>query len=90
MAAHEEMLVYINKANTTEDKEEIATLPWAPEEELLVLRQLQGQTAASIGLPTNMGNIVLWAVASIAYGLVHNSLGAPGAKVCLGTEKLLV
>jgi len=97
-ATEEEMADHVqkadnSKASSTEDDEESETLPWAPEEELLVVRQPQVQTVAGNGLLTNVRNLFLFmAMVSIAYGLVHSSLGAPANKGSMGgfSEKLMV
>jgi len=94
-ATSEEMLAHVKKAekvqaNMTYD-EEIQELPWSLEEELLVVRQPQVPQAARGTLLASVRNVVLFmAIASIAYGLVHNSMRAGKSatgSMCAGVEK---
>jgi len=95
-ATDEEMADHVKKgdeqrAGSAGEEEEEATLPWAHEEELLVVRPPQVQSAAASGFLTNVRNLALFAaMASMAYGLVHHSLSASNGKVSMGSEKLMV
>merc|ERR1719401_886830 len=90
------MLVHVEKAekaesslavqaNTMESNEfENPSLPWAPEEELLVSRQQSLQTTKDgslLKISRIVFQLVLFmAMVSAAYGLVRNSLGASTKK----------
>jgi len=96
-ATNEQMLVHVEKAESLKanmtDDEEILELPWSLEEELLVVRQPQVQHAGSSTLLANVRNVVLFmAIASIAYGLVHNPMctGKSATGNMFGAEKFLV
>lgn len=92
-ATDEEMQFHIDNAlNRTEESEfEVASLPWSPEEELLVCRpptvpQVSGN---STWLASVRSIALFMSMVSIAYGLVRNAWGssAPGG---LTADKILV
>jgi len=96
-ATDEEMQVHVDMAdsNTTDitKQEQVMyeTLPWSPEEELLVLQnpEVKADTRQTLG---NIGRIVLFmALVSVGYALRSNVLGAPKTRVhkC-SVEKYLV
>jgi len=96
-ATDEEMLGHVNKvgapeANTTElEQEEILPLPWSPEEELLVVRPPQIQTAPRSNILASARNILLFmAMVSIAFGLVRGSLGTRAEAGSMSADKFLV
>jgi len=71
-----------------EDKEDADTLPWSPEEELLVFRPPVVQQASGIGLIATLRSALLFtAMVAAAYGLVHNSWAA---KSTADAEKFMV
>jgi len=105
-ATQEEMLGHVEnaekvesslaaQANSTDSNEvEETSLPWAPEEELLVSRQQSLQTTKGGYLPGILRivfQLVLFvAMVSAAYGLVRNSLGASTKKSRGGVDKFMV
>jgi len=95
-ATNEEMADHVKKgdelrASKADDAEDDATLPWAPEEELLVCRKSQVQAATGSGFLLTLRNILLFGVmVSIAYGLVQTSLSSPASKAAMASEKLMV
>jgi hypothetical protein len=81
-ATNEEMLAHVEEAETgnavyvlrAEPKEmEVESMPWSPEEELLVVRPPVLQHSAAIPHSFKCAQFVLIAVGAIAYGMVHNS-----------------
>merc|ERR1719443_758696 len=87
-ATNEEMADHVKKGDelkaSSTDEDEEATLPWAHEEELLVVRPPQVENAAGSGFLANVRNLALFAaMVSIAYGLVHHSLNNPADKVSI-------
>jgi len=94
-ATDEEMQVHIDMSasNTTDitEQEQVMyeTLPWSPEEELLVLRNPEVKVATQQTLGY-IGNIVLFmALISVGYALQSNLLGSPKTGLC-SVEKYLV
>jgi len=83
------------EVKTTQELDDLASLPWSPEEELLVCRQPPMQTAGAgaSSLLANLRSVVLvMAIGSIVYGLLRNS--AAGSIVAgewqCKAEKLMV
>jgi len=99
-ATNEEMLVHVDKAepelasvaNVTEQVvEEMPSLPWSPEEELLVVRPPQMQAAPSNTWLAGMRNALLFmSMALVAFGLVRNSFATRSAGGGVSAEKFLV
>jgi len=90
-APREDMVEHVQKADKlkasrTEDDDEIAALPWAPEEELLVVRPAM---QSDHGVTRNA--IMFMALASLVFGLVRTAFAprAATSKVS-GCEKYLV
>jgi len=100
LATKEEMLGHIERAESKlavqdasiENSEfEEPSLPWAPEEELLIASPPSMQANMDGFLLTKLHNGVLFmAMGLAAYGLVHSSLGAPTAKSCGGVDKFMI
>jgi len=93
-ATDKEMQVHVDKAKTLKAngvEEEIVSLPWAIEEELLVVRQPQAEPVVGNPVLTHIRNALLFtAMVPIAYGLVQTQKGAPADKGCMGVNKFLV
>lgn len=91
-ATDEEMQFHIDTAQNRTEPEtiEVASLPWSPEEELLVCRPpTVSQDSSSSAIFAKARSIVLFlAMASIAYGLVKNSVMA--SPKGMSAEKVLV
>jgi len=85
VASNEEMSAHVEKAKALkvdrrETLEEIGELPWAPEEELLVVHQPLEQKVGGSILLADVRNVVLFmAMVSLAYGLVQHSMRASKA-----------
>jgi hypothetical protein len=89
MATEEEMAIHIEDKPSTHDKMDAETLPWLPEEELLVSRTVHMRSSSTI-----LRNLLLClAIMSLAISMVRSSASLPqaskGAKV-KGTEKYFV
>jgi len=75
-ASHEEMQDHVVKADTrrgtVQDEPEDVSLPWSPEEELLVVRPVQVKPAQGSIVLAGMRNVALFmAMVMIAYGLMQ-------------------
>merc|ERR1719198_907963 len=98
-ASMDQMQVHVDKVsigrtpdgNSTEYQEmDIESLPWSPEEELLVVRPPQQPNVAGSSVLSTMRSALLFAsVMAVAYGLVHSPMAATGAKG-VSAEKFLV
>jgi len=90
-ATDEEMLGHVGQAEANSKEDEIAELPWAPEEELLVVRHPQVKAMEENSLLRKARNGVLFAaLVSIAYTLVRSFLPSQHAAGHVGTEKVMV
>jgi len=95
-ASDEEMRMHVeneqllaSKKLTSTEEDVFASLPWSPEEELLVVRPLQQQQVHSSNrLFANTCSLASFvALTSVAYGLVRSSTASAGTA---GVEKFLV
>jgi len=99
-ATDEEMLVHVRNpdrmqthdANQTEpDEMAMDSLPWSPEEELLVVRPVQVEQVGGSTVISTLRNALLFAVmVAIAYGIVHSPRVAGSVQGGASTEKFLV
>jgi len=97
-ASDEEMRVYVDDADalkqrSTEEEEDTAALPWAPEEELLVMRRPHVQASTGSSLLLYMRNAVFsLAIIACVYGVLDVSayLGDPAGTGCKGPETVFL
>jgi len=90
-ATSEDMLVHVEKASRLGASQEEATLPWAHEEELLVVRPPPANQAEASSMVGNIRNMVVFAAMGLAaYSLVQQSMQPKSGKAAVFAEKLLV
>jgi len=100
-ATHEEMQVHVAKASETQDskassavateEDDMHSLPWSPEEELLIVRQAPEQLSVQKTSCSSLRNLMMFAaVASGAYSLVRTSKASVASVGAAGAEKFLV
>jgi hypothetical protein len=65
------------------------SLPWSPEEELLVVRPLQKESSGGSGISMARNVVLFAAMATMIYGLLRSSV-APGTAQKTHAEKLFV
>merc|ERR1719476_139565 len=92
VATEEEMRDFLNQAPNQTEQLGDDSLPWSPEEELLVVRPLlQAQSTGEHSVLSCIRNFVLFAaIASVIYSLMQTTSVRPHAANGVVPEKLLV
>jgi hypothetical protein len=91
MASEEEMQAIVNQAQNPTTELELDSLPWSPEEELLVVRPVQVHQSGGSNIVAGVRNIILVAaMATAIYSMVRSTSAVPHALSDPGTHKLFV
>jgi hypothetical protein len=88
-ATEEEMRGFIEQGRNQTQELTLDSLPWSPEEELLVVRPLRKETSVGNGMGIVRNVVLFAAMATMIYGLLRSSV-APGTAHKSQTEKLFV